>query len=211
MTPKSEETMLQHLQGIVDSIENQYVVLDVGGLGFALLCSRSVLARAQRGGNLRLYTSLSVAEGGILSLFGFSTLEERKLFEMLTSVKGIGGKMAMGLLGTLEMETILHAILSGSPVLLASAPGIGRKTAERICFELQEKIKKTPLLSQTIVVPELSGQSTVAAAVLQALESLGFSLAESREGLQEALKKTVPPDSEEQLLQAALQSLTRRR
>lgn len=203
--------MLQHLQGIVDSIENQHVVLDVGGLGFALLCSRSVLVRAQRGKELRLYTSLSISEGGGLLLFGFSTLEERKLFEMLTSVKGIGGKMAMGLLGALEMETILHAILSGTPALLASAPGIGRKTAERICFELQEKLKKTTLLPNSTVVRDPSGQSTMEATVLQALESLGFSLAEAREGLQEALKKTASHDTEEQLLQIALQSLTRRR
>ena len=192
--------MLRYLQGTVETVEGPLVVLDVQGWGFELQVSRAARSRALVGESLRLFTALQVSESGV-ALFGFLRESERSLFQRLTSVKGVGGKVAMALLGTLEEETLVRSILSGDLATLSSAPGVGRKTAERLCFELRERLG-----SYAAGEPGIPANFP-GALVLEALESLGFSRSEAAAALRRTAELSPSPATDEELLQAALKTL----
>lgn len=197
--------MLRYLQGTVDAVEGSLVVLDVRGWGFELLVSRAVRSRATPGETMRLFTVLQVSESG-MHAFGFLRESERALFDRLTSVKGVGGKLAMAILGTLEEGAVVRAIQDGDLTVLSSAPGVGRKTAERICFELRERLVG---FSTEGTSGGTSG-GVLGAVVLEALESLGFTRGEAAAALRRTAELTPPPATEEALLQAALQNLRKK-
>ena len=104
--------MLRSLQGTVEMVEGSLVVLVLQGWGFELQVSRAARSRAIPGETLKLFTALQVSESGV-ALFGFLRESERALFHRLTSVKGVGGKVAMALLGTLDEGVLVRAILDG--------------------------------------------------------------------------------------------------
>ncbi len=192
--------MLRSLQGTVEMVEGSLVVLVLQGWGFELQVSRAARSRAIPGETLKLFTALQVSESGV-ALFGFLRESERALFHRLTSVKGVGGKVAMALLGTLDEGVLVRAILDGDLATLSSAPGVGRKTAERVCFELRERL--------AAFSPEEPGApaGSSGALVLEALESLGFSRSEAAAALRRTSELSPPPATDEALLQAALQNL----
>ncbi len=191
--------MLRYLQGTVESVEGSLVVLDLQGWGFELQVSRAARSRAVPGETLKLFTALQISESGT-ALFGFLRESERSLFYRLTSVKGVGGKVAMALLGTLEEGALVRAILDGDLTTLSSAPGVGKKTAERVCFELRERLANFSSGEPVAV-------GSPGALVLEALESLGFSRSEAAAALRRTAELSPPPATDEALLQAALQNL----
>jgi Holliday junction DNA helicase RuvA len=183
------------------------VVLDVNGLGFELLCSRSALSLCSPGASARLTTYLQISEAGV-ALFGFADETERELFLKITAIKGIGGRTAMTLLSVLSVEDILRAVSLSDVNAFIRAPGVGRKTAERLCFELKNSLPKdfAPSLPSGSVPPPSRVLDTVA----DALRSLNFGQAEIHAAfavVRAALADDFDRLDEEKLLKAALKAL----
>jgi Holliday junction DNA helicase RuvA len=192
--------MLYSLEGSVSLSNDEGIALDVGGIGFFVLCSKKVLREAEPGCSLKILTSLQVSEAGP-SLFGFNDDDERTLFHILLKVRGVGSRLAISILRVLDFSDIINSIASGSSLVLCQVPGVGKKTAERLCFELKQQIDRSGLKTlASMVSPEVGDTVQF---VYDALESLGFSRSESRTALARILARK-EPESPEQLLRDAL-------
>ena len=198
--------MLRSLYGQVLQVEDNIVVLEASGLGFEIQCSRRATESCAEGETTRIQTFLLVNESGI-SIFGFADDEERRLFLELLAVKGVGGRMAMTLLRADAPQALIRAILSSDMAMLTRIPGIGRKSAERLCFELKDRLSKD--------FPVLSGGATGASQqfggneVIEALLGLGFSRSEASGAVRSALVQAGEGAREEEVLESALRLLNR--
>ena len=121
------------------------VVLDVGGIGFDVQTgsdAMQILSGKGRGESVHLYTYMNVGREGDIALYGFLSREELRLFKMLITVSGIGPKGALSLLSALSADDLTFAILSGDSKTISKAPGVGKKTAERLVLDLRDKLSK---------------------------------------------------------------------
>jgi Holliday junction DNA helicase RuvA len=162
--------VIAFVEGIVEAVGVDRVTLRVGGFGLELFATARTLARCQPGATARLATSLQIREDG-WTLYGFEDEVARGLFAQLLGVSGIGPKVALALLTTLTPEQLAGAITHGDSVLLASAPGVGKRTAERLIVELKGKIPEALARSATLrrSVPSPASEDAIAA-----LTALGF-------------------------------------
>ncbi len=165
--------MFAHIEGRVEEKRQGELVIDVGGVGFLLLCPASTVAAAPSGGGkMRCYTHFSVREDG-MELFGFATREEREMFRRLTGVTGIGPRTALGILSALSVRDLSLALLTGDATTICRAPGVGKKTAQRLILELKDKVEQSDV--------DMSGMPAVSAVMVdaeqdavQALIALGY-------------------------------------
>ncbi len=133
--------MLAYIKGTLEMKMTEYVVIDVGGLGYKVFMSENAIeALGNIGDNVKIHTHYRVREDDI-SIFGFNTLEELKMFELLLGVSGIGAKTALSTLAICEPSEFALAIVSEDVKTLTQIPGIGPKSAKRIILELKDKIK----------------------------------------------------------------------
>lgn len=198
--------MYAFIEGQVCEKAGGTLVLLAGGVGYQLSCSMNTLQAAPAmGETMRCYTYLSVREDA-MELFGFATREERTLFLSLTGVSGVGAKTALGLLGAMPLHDLNLAILLGDVTALSRAPGIGKKTAQRIALELKDKVSQAD-----VNAPASTGSSTVAQMTtdsvtdaMEALEALGYSGTEARNAL---MKVKDQSDKTDELIRLALRSL----
>ncbi len=147
------------------------VVVDCGGVGYLVsvpLSTSEVVSAV--GESVTLFTILSVREDA-MQLFGFSTVDERNVFRLLTGIQGIGGRIALGILSAANVPTLIKAIANSDLVALQRLPGIGKKTAERMIVELREKV----LRIDATVTSGVIGTSTILADAVSALQALGYS------------------------------------
>ena len=164
--------MIASLSGKLEALGSDWAIINVGGVGFRVHVSTTVISKLGIvGNNVKLFTHLHVREDNI-SLFGFNTATELELFKTLTSVSGIGPKLALAMLSAMEPEQLIMAIASGNADLLTGIPGIGKKTASRIVLELKDKIA-----TGMIAIPMIE-MAQDNADVLAALTSLGYSSSE---------------------------------
>jgi len=173
--------MIGMLRGKVWEIQSERLVIDVQGVGYLLTVPYGLLAKSCPGQELVVYTHVVMREDD-LSLYGFSSLEEKQLFLEMLSVSGIGPKAAISLLSTFGTVQIESAIISENLNLLTKVPGIGKKTAQRLILELKEKIKghvSLPMGGETFSTPSPLMHSEA----LQTLLALGFGLEEARQAL----------------------------
>lgn len=173
--------MLARIRGKVLSLDTSKAVIDVLGLGFEVNLTRKSESLCSVGSEVSLHCHLQFSDSGS-SLFGFADELEKAVFARLISVKGIGGKMGMQILQGMSGEEVVQVVSLGDYLSLAKIPGIGKKTAERICFELQEKMSKNLPYSGEIKSAASQPNSST---VLDALESLGFSRQDASEALSE--------------------------
>jgi Holliday junction DNA helicase RuvA len=131
--------LIAFVEGLVHAVRENSVVIGVGGFGLEVLAPRTALERCRPGESARLETYLLVREDA-LALYGFSDSESLDLFRILITVSGVGPKLGLALLSSFPVTTLAGAILDGDVALLASTPGVGRKTAERLSLELQAKL-----------------------------------------------------------------------
>ncbi|HWT12138.1 MAG TPA: Holliday junction branch migration protein RuvA [Allosphingosinicella sp.] len=132
--------MIARLRGLLDSFGADHAVIDVGGVGYLVAASTRTLAGLGAiGTEVVLHTEMLVAEDSI-RLVGFGTAEERDWFRLLTSVQGVGNKVALAILSTLPADDLHRAIASGDHGMIARAQGVGPKLAQRIAHELKDKI-----------------------------------------------------------------------
>ena len=133
--------MFYHIEGVVSELEPTLAVLDCGGVGYALSVTANTLSGLRMGQRAKLYVSESIGENNF-DLFGFLDKNERRCFEMLTSVSGIGPKAAMSILSHNTPEGLAFAVMSNDEKALTVAPGIGKKIAQRVILELKDKVSK---------------------------------------------------------------------
>ena len=163
--------MIDQISGKIISINDNYVVLEVGGLGIKVNISANFASKLVNEDLITLVTYLNVREDA-LDLYGFKNDSERNLFLMLISISGIGPKLAVSILSGLELEELKSNILSGDIKSLTSIPGVGAKTAKRIIIELKDKLSKT---TTTELGFEDDYSSNISKDVLSALVGLGYS------------------------------------
>jgi Holliday junction DNA helicase RuvA len=176
--------MIARLSGTLWSIDEDQVVIRVGGIGLQVRVPANVRAQLDGTGQpVELFTHLHVRENE-LTLYGFLTEDELALFKLLLSVSGVGPKVALAMLGTISPEALRQAVVQEEPALLSRVPGIGPKTAKAIIFHLKDKIIPT----EAAMAPLLSDDD---AEVIAALTALGFSLVEAQTALQ-----SLPRDEE---------------
>ena len=178
--------MYSYIKGIIEEINLDHIVIDNNGIGYKINASANTIMKVKIGHECKIYTKLIVKEDD-MSLCGFYDKEELKMFELLTSISKIGPKVGLGILSFASPRQIGAYILSEDIVKLSKAPGVGKKTAERIVLELKDKVDKnnvefeaTLLTSQPVVVSQDEE--------LDALVALGYSLQESKEAVQKCKK-----------------------
>ena len=138
--------MYYYLSGTVAHIEPFLAVIDCGGVGYACRTTSFTLSRIKTGEKAKLYTYLSVREDA-MDLYGFSSQEERRLFQLLTSVSGVGPKAALAILTSSTPENLAMSIITGDEKALTAAQGVGKKIAQRVILELKDKLAKGQSIS----------------------------------------------------------------
>ena len=165
--------MIASLRGKVETLGGDWVVVEVGGVGYQVYMPLSTLNKlGSIGSDIKLYTHFHLREDSA-TLFGFATIEELNLFQTLTGVSCLGPKLAMAMLSAMSVEQLTIGIAAGSTELLISIPGIGKKMAQRLILELKEKVSGGTFISAEAVLTVGNGE------VLSALTSLGYSPAEA--------------------------------
>lgn len=140
--------MLAYIKGEIDSKNIGHIIVDVGGLGYKIFMSdKSIESIGKIGDKVKVHTYYRVMEDDI-SIFGFKTKEELRMFELLISVSGVGAKSAIAMLSSIETSEFAIAVVSDDVNTLKKLPGVGAKTAQRIILELKDKIKKEQTISE---------------------------------------------------------------
>ncbi|MBQ4552312.1 MAG: Holliday junction branch migration protein RuvA [Clostridia bacterium] len=200
--------MYSYIRGIVADRGHNELVVEAGGVGYLLTCSMNTMQDAAPvGDEMKVYTYLSVREDA-MELFGFATREERTMFLRLTGISGIGPRTALGILGSMPLRDLTLAIVTGDTVALSRAPGIGKKTAQRIALELKEKItaddfESLPESAKPVMNLQHMQEDAMAEALL-ALQSLGYSNGEATKALSAVRDQS---DKADELVRLALRSM----
>ncbi len=176
--------MFYNLDGIISEIDVNQAVIECNGIGFLVYVSANTISYLKQGTKQKLYITESIGENNF-DLYGFYSKAEKKFFDMLISVSGVGPKAAVSILSSSTPESLTAAIINNDEKLLCMAQGIGKKTAQRIILELKDKIAKLDLPSvvgEITTVASGSDRKTVNDAA-SALAVLGFSNIEIRQAL----------------------------
>jgi Holliday junction DNA helicase RuvA len=197
--------VIASLDGAVAAIALDSLVVEVGGLGYRVFAAPSVLASAIPGSRLKLFTHHVVRED-LQALYGFRTVEELGFFGLLLTVTGVGPKVAMAIVGSRPTAELQLAIMQQDQAVLVAIPGIGKKLAERVIFELKEKVAAAGVAAAGVTI---AGQPTAEGDVVGALQALGYSLPEAREAARHGLNMAGPQASLEERVKAALRVLVR--
>jgi len=169
--------MIDIISGQVATLADHFVVIMVGGIGFRIHTPTTVRDLIEGPGHhATLYTHLAVREDA-LTLYGFAEPEERALFETLLTVSGSGPRLALAILSTLSVDHLKNAVAREEPDILTRVPGIGKKSAQKIVFELKDKLHVEG-------IPGLAAISDTDADVIAALTALGYSVVEAQTALQ---------------------------
>lgn len=132
--------MISYVKGELAAIEEQKAIIDVGGIGYGVFMPHQALAMLPSVGNeVKLYTYLNVREDA-MQLFGFLTKDDLEIFRLVIGVSGIGPKGGLNILSCMSPDELRFAIMSGDAKMISSAPGIGKKTAEKLIVELRDKV-----------------------------------------------------------------------
>lgn len=186
--------MFSHIEGRVDEKRSGELILDVGGVGFLLLCPNSTISIAPAKGELmRCYTHFSVREDA-MELFGFATREEREMFRRLNGVTGVGPRTALGILSTLPLRELSLALVTGDAAAIARSPNVGKKTAQRLILELKDKVEQADVDMASGVMP-IPENADAAQEAVQALMALGYSSAEANRAVGTVRDKADTADS----------------
>ena len=198
--------MIYSVNGTVDLIEPNLAVIDCGGVGYACRTTSYTLSALKKGDKGKLFTHLNVREDA-MELYGFYDAAELNCFRMLISVSGVGPKAALSILSGMTPQAFALCVASGDGKTLTNAPGIGRKTAERIVLELKDKVSKQDVAAgvKGSAVPIVAAPSNTYAEAVSALMVLGYSNGEATSALS-GLDPSAPSD---ELIRAGLKKLAK--
>lgn len=193
--------MITRLSGSVLEKRPTEVVVDVQGVGYQVLIPTSTYeSLPERGARASLYTHLHVREDA-MTLFGFATVDERAVFQMMLAVSGVGPKLALAALSAMRPAEIRAHVSAGDVGFLTRIPGVGRKTAERLVVELRDRLEKLDLAAEG---PAGTAAAGVRGDALAALEALGYSRSAAEKALRAAEKRHPDEASVEALIRLAL-------
>jgi Holliday junction DNA helicase RuvA len=172
--------MISFVRGELTSIDIEKVIVDVHGLGYSIFMSEhSISLLPKIGSEVKIHTYFNVREDAML-LFGFLTEEDLEIFKLLIQVNGVGPKAGLNILATLTADELRYAVISGDVKGISKAPGIGKKTAEKIILELKDKLDITDILpGRDSYEPSLEGGDGNHHEAVLALVSLGYGQSES--------------------------------
>ena len=198
--------MIAKLTGRLDSVSADAAVIDVGGVGYLVGASaRTLTALGPVGGTVVIFTEMLVAED-FIRLVGFATASEQDWFRLLTSVQGVGGRVALGILSALDPAELHRAVASGDKAMVSRAQGVGPKLAMRIVNELKDRIGGTiPLGGGLPVIPAVGAAADAASALL----NLGFRPAEAASAVAAAQVEIGDAASLDALVRLALKKAAR--
>ena len=196
--------MIGQLKGQIISKNPPEVLLEVGGIGYELLCPMSTFYQLDNSTeDILLYTHLSIKEDSH-TLFGFISKDEKNMFRELIRVNGVGPKVALAILSHLTVSSLVDCIIKEDADLLAKTPGIGKKTALKLIVELQDRLDKVEFLNtSTSTMHHKTSSNPNAKQALEALQSLGFKLKEANTMISAIDNQKL---STEQLIRLALQN-----
>ena len=198
--------MIARLRGLLDSFGADHAVIDVNGVGYLVSAStRTLSALGPIGGEIALHTEMQVSDDAI-RLIGFATAEERDWFRLLTSVQGVGSRVALGILSALSADELHRAIASGDHAMVSRAQGVGPKLAQRIVNELKDKAGSIALGSGGAAAPRPGG---LGADAVSALLNLGFRPAEASSAVAQAEAELGPEATLDALVRTALKKAAR--
>lgn len=183
--------MIATLRGEIAQIEENALILEVGGVGLRVFVPAPLRTRLKVGEAAFLFTHLVVREDA-LSLYGFESQSERELFNILLGVDGVGPKVALSVLSTLTLDAVHRAVFAEESEILGRVPGVGKKTAQKMALHLKDKLKPTDALAQVAAMSDTDSE------VLAALTALGYSVVEAQSAIQ-SLPNDAPDDTEERL------------
>lgn len=166
--------MFAYIKGSIEEKGSNYVVTDVGGIGYQIFMPASAIDKiGELGEIIKIHTYYYVREDNI-SLYGFLTKEELKMFELLLSVSGIGAKSAIAMLSEITPSSFALAVITNDVSKLVKIPGVGKKTAERIILELKDKLKTDGAVQKDEKVAEAIADDNKAGEAISALQVLGY-------------------------------------
>ena len=175
--------MLYYLIGTVSEIGQNSIILEVGGIGFQVNTSLQTISNVKTGSQVKLYISESIGENNY-DLYGFSEQREKRFFELLVSISGVGPKAAISVLSVMNTDELVHAVMTDDIKALTAAPGIGKKIAQRILLELRDKLgaelpNLASSLSDSVKQPgKLPSENQAIFDAMAGLSVLGYSSAE---------------------------------
>ena len=201
--------MISYVKGELIALEEDKAIVDVNGIGYGVYMSGQALGMLPSvGEEVRLHTHLNVKEDA-MQLFGFLTRDDLQVFKLLIGVSGIGPKGALNILSQLSPDDLRFAVVTNDAKTIASAPGIGKKTAEKLIIELKDKLSIEDVLKHTVNSEEkqeaYSYANDMQSEAIQALVSLGYGNAESMKAVK---KVTITEDiTVEEILKLALKNI----
>jgi Holliday junction DNA helicase RuvA len=197
--------MIASVEGLVGAVAADSLVVEVGGIGYRVYVSPTVIVGAHPGSKIKLHT-FHLVRDDLQALYGFRSPEELGFFNLLLSVTGVGPKVALAITGSRPVADLQLAIIEGDQAMLTAIPGIGKRLAERVIFELKEKVAAAGI-SASVGALGSSGDNEV----VGALQALGYSLGEARDAARAAIGSGGAPATEtlEDRVKAALRTLLR--
>jgi Holliday junction DNA helicase RuvA len=195
--------MIAFLKGRVIAKRKNYFVIETAGVGYQVFVGPTIYAEFATTAQIELYLHDHIKEDA-RDLYGFKSLDELEMFELLLSISGVGPKSALGIMAITDVEELKTSIASGDAAVLTKVSGVGKKTAERIVLELREKIATINFETPGLAGP--SQAATVASDEIDALMALGYSLQQAREALR-SVDPSLVKSSER--IRWALRSLSR--
>ncbi len=198
--------MIARLSGTVAAVDGDAITLDVNGVGYAVQCHlRTAVALHGVSGTVTLYVHTSVSADSI-RLYGFTTEEELRLFRLLIGVERIGPRAALGILGRADLATMVRALRSGDAAMVATVPGIGVKTAQRVVLELRDKLDGLALPGDR-ATPIAAASEQARRAAVEGLATMGFRESEARDAVAAAVREVAEPLDVAALVADALRRL----
>lgn len=199
--------MIQFIRGELVGVEEDRILVDVGGIGYGIFMSGQAMGRLpQIGREVKIYTYLNVKEDA-MQLFGFLTRDDLHVFKLLIGVNGIGPKGGQAILSVLTPDDLRFAVMANDVKAISAAPGIGKKTAEKLILELKDKLHVEDALEHAVSTADTSVASTdnfreVTSEAIQALVALGYG---NTEALKAVKKVEITPEmSVNEVLKQAL-------
>lgn len=199
--------MFAYIKGSLEVKTTGYVVIDVNGLGYKIFMSETAIEKiGEIGKVVKVHTYLRVREDD-MSLYGFNTNEELRMFELLLQVSGIGAKSAITILSNITPSSFALAVITNDVAKIKALPGIGPKTAQRIILELKDKIKTEEAISEdkSININEQVIDNEKISEAISALQVLGY----SRKEIEKAIQKVDNGLTVEEIIKIGLKNLAR--
>lgn len=202
--------MIGYIKGILEEVEEQSVIVDNHGIGYRIFVPSSAFSGAVRTGEeVKLFTYLHVKEDA-MQLYGFLTRDDLQIFKLLLGVNGIGPKAGLGILSGLTADELRFAVLADDAATIAKAPGVGKKTAQKLILELKDKLNledafEKKLANTAARIEVEAGNEEASKEAVQALVALGYPSAEALRAVKR-VENAAAMDTEE-ILKAALKKM----